>query len=741
MKNSNYDTDAAYDDEHEKTESEGGEQAEQQQLVKKHKYWTDEVKAASKRLKKWQKLAEKIVKRYLAQQTGGADDIGATNAKQFRLNLFYSNTITLESMLYGSIPKIDVSRRYADTNDDVSRVAAETMKRLLNSDLADNGKEVDTTLKSCLQDRLLAGLACARVRYEIETAERPAPTMEDSEAVEEYMVSESAPTDYYFWGDVLWGWSRNFAELPWMGFRNYLTKAEVAARFSDEVANELTYSVRTVGVTENVDEEKDLNSDTKKTEVWEIWDKATRKVYWYNEDFPRLLDCKADPLGLSGFFPAPPFFMANATTSLYIPTPDFKMAEDLYNEVDILQTRISILTEAVKAVGVYDAGADGVQRIFTEGTDNKLIPVDKWAAFSEKGGLRGTIEWVPIVDIVNALDKLVNQRNDAIGLLQQVTGMSDIMRGQLQNQYEGVGQSDQKAKFGSVRVQALQEQFAGFATDLMQLKSEVIARHFSPETIAKRSNMMHSFDKDLLPQAIQLIKDPDQSRLSVKIQSESMAMVDYAEMRAERTEFLNAVSNFVQSVTPIIQQRPESEPFMLQLMQWGLAGYKGSQQIESLMDKTIEAAEKAAASKQGQPSPEEQAEQQRQQAEGAKHQQVMQQIQAKAQADMQMRDADKRADMETAQHQHILDMKKIEAEAMAAIQEIQTKAQAEAFKQRGDAEANIAQSAAGTEQEIQKSAIQSELKIRELITAAQADLEVMQKQKENEADDNGDSTE
>lgn len=699
----------------------------------KYKFWSGEIDAAEKRLKNWRNMAEKIVQRYAAVKADGTTaQLDGSGTKQFKLNVFYSNTITLESMLYGSIPKVDVSRRYADANDDISRVAAETMQRLLNCDLEDNGKEVDSTLKACLQDRLLAGLGCAKVRYHLETEEVPAPTEEYPDATTERMVSESAPIDYYYWGDVLWGWSRNYAQLPWIAFRNYMSRDEVAQRFGEDIAKQLTYEERTVTVTEDSNEDKNLNSETRQAEIWEIWDKKNRKVCWFNKEHNTLLDSKDDPLGLRGFFPTPPFFLANPTTTLYIPTPDYKQAEDLYNEVDILQTRISILTEAVKAVGVYDSASEGIQRIFTEGMDNTLIPVESWAAFAEKGGLRGAIEWVPLQDIVNALDKLVQQRNDAIGLLQQITGMSDVMRGQLENQYEGVGQSSIKAKFGSVRVQALQEQFATFATDLMQIKAEVIARHFSPETIIRRSNMEYSFDTKYLPKAVALIKQPDRARLGVKIESESMAMVDYAEMKAERTDFLNAVSQFTQAVTPIIQQRPESEPFLLKLMQWGLAGYKGSQQVEGLLDKTIEESEKAAQANQGKPSEEDKAAQREQ----AKQQSELQKIQAKAQADMQVREQDKQADMQTAQHQHVLDMKKVEAEGIASIMEIKAKSQAEMMKHRSDAENNVMQSAATTEQEIVKSQIQSELNIGEMIVDAETELAKMQKKSENDGVDN-----
>jgi hypothetical protein len=92
-----------------------------------------------------------------------------------------------------------------------------------------------------------------------------------------------------------------------------------------------------------------------------------------------VLDSKADPLKLEGFYPTPPFFLANPTTALYLPTPDYKLAEDLYNEIDKLQERISTITEAVKVVGVYDSSNAEIQTMMNQGVDNKLIPVANWA--------------------------------------------------------------------------------------------------------------------------------------------------------------------------------------------------------------------------------------------------------------------------------------------------------------------------------------------------------------------------
>ena len=691
--------------------------------TEKASYWESQLDAAKKRVKKWHKKSEKIVKRYTAEkshQTNVTHDIGGSA----QLNLFYSNVSTLESMLYGSVPKIDVSRKYADADDDVSRVAAETMERLLNTDMDDNFQDYDAILRSTLQDRLLSGLGCARVRYDVIT------NPDES-------ITEDAPIDYYFWGDVLWGWGRNFAELPWIAFRNYLTVEEATQRFGKKAANKLAYKVRTVAVSEDAVSDDDKSSEGKQAQVWEIWDKQDKKVKWHSEDCDTLLDVKDDPLKLSKFFPCPPFFLANPTTSLYMPTPDYQLSEDLYIEIDVLQTRINLLTEAVKAVGVYDEGSEGVQRMFNEGTDNTLIPVKSWAVFAEKGGLQGAVDWLPIMDIVNALDKLVQMRDVNIALLQQVSGMADVMRGSLDNQYEGVGQSQIKAKFGSVRVQALQDQFARFASDLMKLKAEVIAIHFSPETIVKQSNMQYNeVDAQLLPQAVQLIKSPKEARLSIAIRPESVAMVDFAELQAERVGFLNALSMFMQSAAPLVEAKPETEPFLLKMLQWGLSGFKGSSEIEGTIDQAIEASEKAQKDKaeSGEPSPEQQQAQMEQQKEQQKLQAEMQKIQAKAQADMQIREQDKQADMETAQHEHDNKMKEIQAAMQAKLHEMQMKLQADIKLEQVQSSINAEQHRKGVEAEMEKNMFQAEVGMQ--TDLAKAAIQVKAKQKEAEAKPN-----
>tara|TARA_R110000803_G_scaffold56695_1_gene114069 strand:+ start:2521 stop:4731 length:2211 start_codon:yes stop_codon:yes gene_type:complete len=698
----------------------------------KYKYWATELTISKKAREPWWKKADKIVNRFIGKQNQGTAPTDEING--FNLNLFHSNVKTLGDMLYGNTPKIDVSRRYAQPNDDVGRVSAEIMERLLNLDIANNGAEIDAVFRATLQDRLLSGLGCAKVGYTFESEETPildemgTPTGE----TEEKLISEDAPIDYYYFGDILWGWCRTWDKMPWLAFRSYVSKDDAGERWGEDVAEELTYKKQTKKTSDEGVEDDTNDSAWMRAEIWEIWDKDTKKVCWLSLGYDKTLEEKDDILEIPSFWPVPPFFIANVTTSLYTPTPDYTLAQDLYNEIDKLQTRIAVITEAVRVVGVYNASADNLKSMFNQGNDNDLIPVENWALFGENGGLAGQIQWLPLSDIVNSLRELITVRDQTIGLLQQTTGMTDIAKGGLNNQYEGVGQTDAKMKFGSVRIQALQDQFARFASDLMQIKAEVISRHFSPETIFKRANMEFSYDIDLVGPAIELIKDTQQAKLRIEIRPESVAMVDFQALKTERTDYLNAVAMFMQSAAPIIEADPATKSFMLQLLQWGLAGFKGSSEIEGVIDKAISASQEAEKEQEGQeePSPEAMA----MQAEQQKQQGALGILQAKAEADMQLRQMDMQSDIQTSQATHQMKMAEINAAAQAKIAEIQVSLQSDLLKEQAQTQSNIASTNANVDGEIRKDVLEFEIdmakeeakttaEIEKIAASAMADIE------------------
>jgi len=593
-------------------------------------FWSKEKDAFDKRTRLFLRQGNAIVRRFKdesrGETAGERDAIGIS--QPFKLNLFWTNITTLQCMLFGSTPKIDVSREHQDPDDDVARVAATMYQRLLEVDVSSSGANLATTLKACLQDRLLPGLGTARVKYGYKSEEDlslDTTTLEDQES--ETVTSEWCTTDYVHWQDFAWGWGRTWSEVPWVGFRSYLTKDEATTRFGEDKAKELEYkSQLPTGDAKEADvSDPDQKSNVQKAEVWEFWNRPDRKVYWWSKGASGVLDSKDDPLGLDGFFPCPMPMMANLTTTLTIPRADFVMAQDLYNEIDMLQTRISIITRAVKVVGVYNKNAgDSVGRMLKEGNENNLIPVDNWAMFADGGGLKGNIEWFPTEEVVTTLQTLQSIRDNTIELLYQVTGMSDILRGGDTDQYTSDGTNQLKAKFGSIRVQALQDQFAQFASDLDGLKAEVVSKHFNAESIVMQSSaqFLPQADMDKIPSALELMKSPD-VKWRVQIRPESIAMMDYAQLKSERTEYLTATATFLQSATSVVQEVPGSLPVLLEMMKWGLAGFKGANYLEGTLDKAIVMASKPQPEE---PDPEQQKLQQAQQMEQMKHQFEMEKI-------------------------------------------------------------------------------------------------------------------
>ena len=626
--------------------------------------WNDEMNASTKASKKWRNAGAKTVQRFK----------GGKKETRFRLNLFYSNISTVKAMMFGKLPEITFSRTNQDPNDDQARVAAMMLERMLSADIGTPNDQYSEALKQCLEDRLIPGMGVARVRYTFEEEEvqlAPVLDMEGNEigegGTENKITDEKAPIDYVYWQDFRWGPARIWSEVPWVAFRTLLTKDEVTDRFGEEVAK--TISMESQKSYDEDDDDEENQDAWMRAEIWEIWNKDDKTVYWWNKSEDKILDKKDDPLKLTGFFPCPEPMASNVTTTAYMPIPDFKMTEDLYNEVDRLEARIALITEAVKVVGVYDQSVEGIKRMLTEGSENELIPVDNWAMLAEKGGINGVVDWMPIQEIAQTLKELIARRNDAKALLYEINGVSDIMRGaQASGGAVSATERQLEARFASVRIQALQDEFAKYATDLIRLRAEIVSKHFQPESIFIQANMEFSPDKELIKPAIQMIKSDLKLIWRIQVKPESVAMVDYAQLRDDRTSYITGLATFLQSAAPLVAQDPAATPMLLEMLKWGLAGFKGSQEVEGILDQAIQQMQdklkQGGGQEQEKPDPEQIKAQAAQQAQQAEHQFEQQKFQAEQQALKEKWQYDMQAEQQTAQ----IRLSEIQAEAESKLQ-------------------------------------------------------------------------
>ena len=604
-----------------------------------YKRWIEELDYAEKELGKFWKQGRRVVKRYI-------DDRDATEVQKKYYNVFYTNVGILEASLYDQTPEADVSRKFMDMNDDVARVAGNLLQRSISQDMEVPECDFDAVMRHAVQDRLIPGLAAAWLRLNVETAELEAtPDPETGEPLEQ-VTKQEVEIDYVYWEDFVYSPCRTWEERRWVARKVYMTRDQLTKRFGAEKAKQVPLNRQSPTVSLLPDDNTPSHMVMKRGCVYEVWDREKRRVIWLSRGMVTTLDEREDFLKLreGRFEPCPKPLFANITTSNCLPKPDFAMIQDQYNELDEVNNRISLLIIACKVVGVYDKGADGVQRMLTEGYDNVLIPVDNWAMFAEKGGLKGQIDFLPLDMVVTALGQL-QQHREAIKIqIDMLTGISDIVRGTTKAS-ETLGAQELKSKYASVRIQKLQEEVTRFAQEILQIKADIITGHFLPEQIIRLSNAANMVpeDQQLIGPAIQLLKSEEDLCWRVEIQAASMAMIDQSAVKQERSEFLNSVATFLQSASTVGQGSPQLIPLMLKMLQFGVSGFRVSKDIEGIFDKYIGEFEKEIEAKKNAPPPPD-PEMEKMKAEQAMKQQELQQKQqadqVKAQQDMQVKAAE-----------------------------------------------------------------------------------------------------
>lgn len=547
--------------------------------------WTTEIQASRQELTKFHEDSERILKRYLDKR----DDWGKDES---RVNLFWSTMKVLLSMLYARPPKADVSRSFQDAQDDQARVAGTMLQRILNRGFDENVSVWDTAVRTGIEDWLVVGLGQIWLRYEVETQMEEIPAVFDEMGVEiapaveqERIVNEDAPVDYIHWKDFYWSPARTWGEVRWVARRVFMTKDQMVERFGEEIASIVPLSRQNKnagdkGATPQYD-------PWSKAEVFEIWCKEKKKVYWYATGTEVILDVKDDPLQLDGFFPCPKPLAANITSSNFMPRADYVFAQDQFNELDEINTRVTWLTRAARVAGVYDKSAgDSVGRMFTQAAENQLIPVDNWAMFAESGGVKGKIDFAPIDQVVNCIERLRQYRQDKVMQIYEVLGVSDVMRGSSKASETATAQQI-KAQFGSTRVQLSQFYIADWISQGLRIKAEIICKHWQPETIIRRSNIERTPDAPLAMDAIALLKDESVAQYRINVEADSMAALDWAAERDSAVQFMQGLGAFISQVSPLAQQVPEAGPYLLRMMQWAVSKFRVSTEIESVLDQAI----------------------------------------------------------------------------------------------------------------------------------------------------------
>jgi hypothetical protein len=577
----------------------------------KHTYenWYNEIASYERTFKKWEGRADKILKKY-------RDDSRTQNNPNARFNILYSNVQTVIPAIFARLPRPDVSRRFRD-NDPIGRVASMMLERALEYEL-EHYTDYKSAMDSAVFDRMIGGRGTAWIRYEphIVAGEKGIPEDgvqitedidEADESVEglenenqERIEYECAPIDYVHWRDFGHSVARTWEEVTAVWRKVYMNRDALVNRFGEELGHEIPLD-STPHDSKTYAQQQDM---AMQATIYEIWDKETGTALWISKSLGKILDERPDPLQLENFWPCPKPLYANLTTENLEPIPDFVMYQDQARELDTLCDRIDGLINALKVRGVYDASSSELQRLFSEGENNTLIPVHNWMAFAEKQGMKGAIDLVDITPFAQALTQCYQAMDQVKGQIYELMGIADIQRGQT-DPNETLGAQIIKSNNAAGRLKTMQHAVVNFATTLLNIKAQIICNHFSEDTIIKISgaDQLSDQDKMLVPQALALLKQESAKNFRIEVTSDSMIYQDEQQEKQDRMAFLQAMGQFFQQAVPMATAVPESTPMLMEMLKFSVTAFKAGKQLEGIIDETADKFREQAKAAEGQPKP------------------------------------------------------------------------------------------------------------------------------------------
>ena len=536
------------------------------------KYWQRQLELAfgNNLYKKWRKQTHNIVKRYRNerfQNNKNSEQLDANEDTGY--NLLYRNVAVRLPFILPYIPKVQVDRTNRD-NDQTGRVASMILERITSKIVDDSGFK--NVLSYCKLDAELANMGIIWVSY--------APEFTDE------TVREDIQFDFVSHADFVWQKSKCWDDCEWVARKNRLTAEDFKAHFPD-MPEAFVSADDMDKLTQNFMIDSDDQSE-ETTTVYEIWDKKSHMVYFYQPSSNRLLDIQDYPYDIE--FPCARPLSYDEFTDSTVPVSRHAQYLSQYKAVDSINRRITNVKNALRIAGAYDASVADFGKIFDNDNDTKLIGLKNVEKYQGK----------PISDMMwiydpalaaNALVALKTTRDEYISDIQKGLGIYDIMEGESQTQ-DGYGSNKLKGSFGTMRLQDDQKDAIYFVQDTIRIACDIICQVFEPLSIVQYSTMEYSLDSiQSLMEAVDLLKTKALKDTRLTISLEDVRSYYDSDYKANISELWGQVFTQLNVSSTMIQQIPEMASICKVALMSMVRAYKVGafveQQIEEAIDNAI----------------------------------------------------------------------------------------------------------------------------------------------------------
>lgn len=527
------------------------------------RHWLGEITDAKRREKDFRKNGREVIEIYAGDKP---DEIP--------FNILYSNVETLLPALFSQVPKPVVQRRFKD-EDPMGKAASLAAQRMLEY-LCDTNVEgyetFETSMSSGVLDGLLPGRGVTAIRY-------------DASVTDTEVKWEQICTDSRKWDSIYFGFARKWSKVPWIAYEEYVDKDEAERLFGAEIAAKIQYTDADKGEDDEDDKVADNDDEggRKTALVYQIWDRAGgNKVHYISAHYTDgYLKSEDDPYGITGFFNCPRPLQFLARSNDMMPVAPYQLYRNQAEELNNITRRITKIITALKVRGVYDGALGTEVEKILESADLSMTPTDNGATLATQGGIDKAIWLWPIDKLITVLQQLVQAREVAKRVIYEITGVSDIVRGQSVAS-ETLGAQKIKEAWGTMRLKRLQKETQRYSRDTLRIMLEVAAKKLSVSTWAKATGLPFSTAEQKMqaqqliqaaqmtgqqpdPQALQIIQAPGwddvlgvlrdnmQRAYRIDIETNSTIDVEATEDQKNISEVMQAIAQFLHGVGPLIE--------------------------------------------------------------------------------------------------------------------------------------------------------------------------------------------
>jgi hypothetical protein len=540
-------------------------------------FWLGEIAAAKKREKDFRKDGNEVL-----------DIYNGKKVDSIPFNILYSNTETLLPALYNNTPRPQVTRRFRD-EDPLGKAAAKVGERTLSFLLDTNSDEYaafDDVMGDGVLDGLLPGRGQTRAKYDFESG-----TVGETEIV----TWETVCFESLKWDRWVHGYAKTWKRVPWIALEHDITEKEAKRLFGAAMAAKIKFEA---GQDQEPEEKSDVKRDETSQEqsprtakVWEIWDKyGGRKVRFiaesYKEGYLKVID---DPLELTGFYPFPKPLMFQRKSNDLTPTALYQLYKNQAKELNRITTRINRVVEAIKVRGVYDSTLKEDLEQLLKKDDNVMVGAENVASL-QNGGLDKAIWLMPIEKLVVVVQQLFLAREACKKVIYEITGISDILRGQTAAS-ETLGAQEIKEGWATLRLKRMQKEVQRYVRDVLRITLEIAVKKFKVDTFKQMTGLQYptAMQKQAaqgllaraqsaqamgqppgnpeelqmaqqalaLPsweQILEALRNDQQRQYQIDIETNSTVDLEATEDQKNLAEVLNAVAQFLNGVGPLVEQ-------------------------------------------------------------------------------------------------------------------------------------------------------------------------------------------